>query len=148
VGTKLILIVGLILISTNLIAKGDKSFYLSAEPVAGNEVIFQCDNKFHLASIWEIYSFSGLTYNTQLGYTTDSSGFGPPEGEPGWVSAGNNDAWASCENWTTTAGMGTFAIVTLAEIMDWGGNSSHPGDGWFVEHHPCVEPIRVWCVSD
>ena len=146
--TKLILIVGLMLTSTNLMAGGEKSFYLSAEPIAGDKVLFQCEKKFHFASIWEIYNFSGLTYDTELGYTTESSGFGPPEGEPGWVSAGNNAGWASCENWTTTAEMGTFAMVAFWEIMDWGGDSMHPGDGWFIEHNPCAEPIRVWCVSN
>lgn len=125
-----------------------KSYYLSVEPVAGDVVLFQCTERYHFASIWEIRDTTRLTYNTTLGFTTESSGYGPPEGERGWISGGNNDRWASCENWTTDAeSMGTFSELVFWEIMDWGGNSNQ-GDGWFTEHHYCGDPIRVWCVSD
>jgi len=148
---KILVIIGLMFFATDLAAQRSggppfvKSYYLSMDPVTGDQVLFQCADGYHLANIWEIYNMSSLSYNAQLGQT-DDSGVGPPEGVRGWMATGS-PVWANCENWTAIEGAGVFGELQLGRLMDWGGQPNIT-DGWMIEHHPCNHPIPVWCASD
>lgn len=56
----------------------DKSFYITKTNHQGDTVLTACATGYHFASINEIYDFSGMTYNTELGQTNNDSGFGIP----------------------------------------------------------------------
>lgn len=131
----------------------EKFFYLTQEPVLGDNVVDQCAEEYHFAHVWEIRDFSKLTYNTELGYTTSESGFAPPA-EFGWIRAGRHGP--TCEDfpgephaigWSQAEDrMGPGGIIEPRQLFD------QPAElrieGWNFHHQPCWHPARVWCVSD
>jgi hypothetical protein len=67
---------------------GPRKFYLTQTRHVGNEVLAVCAAGYHMASLWEIFDPSNLRYDTQLGFTLEDSGFGPPSFEGGWIRTG------------------------------------------------------------
>ena len=55
-----------------------KSFYLTRVTHNASQALSACAEGYHMASLWEIHDPSNLRYDTELGFTTDDSGFGPP----------------------------------------------------------------------
>jgi hypothetical protein len=131
----------------------EKFFYLTQQPVRGDNVLDQCAVGYHFAHVWEIRDFSNLTYDTTLGYTTSESGVAPPA-EFGWVRAGWHGP--TCEDfpgepdavaWSQAdERMGPGGMIEPRQLFD------QPAElrieGWDFHHHPCWVPVRVWCVSD
>jgi len=125
---------------------GDRSYYLTPTHYLGDEVLNACADGFHFASIWEIRDTSNFTYNTNLGFTTVESGFGPPVQVAGWLRNGLNDG-RTCENWTVHEGF----IGPVGEVAPWEIFEVPPdqgGDGWNLFYLYCGDALPVWCVSD
>jgi hypothetical protein len=106
-----------------------------------------------MASLWEIFEVSTLSYDTENGVTFDDSGSGPPSIFSGWVRTGrNSDNLSStvgvpnCNSRTTNTGNGTR--VGLAS--NWGGFIGTSGDvsPWIANLGNCAFPLPVWCVQD
>src|SRR5947209_7795250 len=58
---------------------GARKYYLTKDAVAGDKPVVTCQKNYHMASLWEIFNMTTLTYNTQLGRThADSGGHIPP----------------------------------------------------------------------
>jgi len=59
--------------------KGRKC-YLTQNLKNGSQALTACVEKFHMASLWEIFNTSNLGYDTSRGFTQVDSGSGPPAG--------------------------------------------------------------------
>ena len=55
-----------------------KAYYLTQTTHNGGQARSACAAGYHMASLWEILDTSNLRYNTELGFTQEDSGFGPP----------------------------------------------------------------------
>jgi hypothetical protein len=103
-----------------------------------------------LDGCWEIHDPTHLRYDTELGFTSDDSGFGPPVLTNGWIRTGATASvappagMANCDAWTKAhdLGFGTNVLLTM-------NNSSTVTkvDPWHSEGK-CDFPNRVWCVQD
>ena len=128
-------------------------YYLTKDTFQPTEALTACEAGYHMASIWEIWDFSNLTYNTELGLTQDDSGTGPPSGLesgvgsppiPGWVRSGFlDDDNSSCSTWTSNS-FGDNAVVASPSILHLLAGA-HP---WDVQLLSCDESAYVWCMSD
>ena len=109
-----------------------------------------CASGYHFASLWEILDHSNLKYNTDLGYTWDDSGQGPPSNRHAWVRTGYHFSTSeiagqgNCNAWTSSSSSdrGTYAYLP----PDWeAGQEVHV---WEVWHFGCDSDLQVWCVED
>jgi hypothetical protein len=129
-------------------------FYLTKTSHSGSQALSACATGYHMASLWEIFYFSNLKYNSELGATVADSGFGPPIGidGTGWVRTGTKaesgagPGFSNCHAWTTASenDRGTIAYLFL-------GNAN--GDvkivtPWVFAESGCTFPQSVWCVQD
>jgi hypothetical protein len=134
-----------------------RRYYLSTGLFQGNQALTACEPGFHMASLWEIFNLSLLTYDTERGITTPDSGFGPPTtSQFGWVrtGAGSNSVTGSagidnCNAWTSNSSShgGSVAlpvapwensnIVDTAVALPWRGLRAG-----------CDFSLPVWCVED
>jgi hypothetical protein len=109
-----------------------------------------CASGYHFASLWEILDPSNLKYNTDLGYTRDDSGQGPPLVGVGWVRTGYVSSTAStpgrgnCNVWDSSSGGEYGTSAHLPNVWE-AGQDIHV---WEVSYGECMIPIRVWCVED
>ncbi len=112
-----------------------------------------CSPGYHMASLWELYDISNLTYDTThpLAYTKADSGYGPPSGWYGWVRTGYDSSGSSttgtgnCLNWTTADSANSGVAVRLS--TDW---ETAPGDigTWDAASFTCSLIGPIWCVGD
>lgn len=143
-----------------------RRYYLTQFGVTGGEALAACQPGFHMASLFEIWDPSGLSYDTNLGFTREDSGQGPPRGaaplDPlsdarGWVRTGDIAAtgtaasFANCVAWTTASASqwGTTADPQGGwdpEVP--GGWLTSTVDPWNAGARRCNEPAKVWCVED
>ena len=65
-----------------------RSFYLTQTGYNGSQALTACAEGYHMASFREIRDTSNLSYDTQLGFTQDDFGLGPPGGFAGWIRTG------------------------------------------------------------
>lgn len=145
----IILLIGLA-IDADAKNKGRK-FYLTQNEFTGSQALTACAEKYHMASLWEIFELSTLRYDTQNGSVTDDSGSGPPSGTQGWVRTGfgasnsnlSPPGISNCNAWTTDAGEGTLVFLDAA----W-ANPSFPVSPWRGATSACIDPSPVWCVQD
>jgi len=47
-------------------AQAGRKFYLTQGIFTGNQALSACVKGYHMASLWEIFGVSALTYNTKL----------------------------------------------------------------------------------
>lgn len=137
-----------------------RKFYLTVNAFDGNEVLTSCAKRYHMASLWEIFDTSNLSYNTDLGFAQDDSGSGPPASIKGWIRTGGSSSSKSgqpgfdnCDVWTkdTEADLGTSV-----ELESRWGQFPIPGNAapatnispWGTENALCAHPLQVWCVQD
>jgi hypothetical protein len=139
------------------------AFYLTKESVQGNRALGACARGFHMASRFEIWDVTSLTYDDSRGVTTEDSGSGPPsvtgrygsESPSGWVRTGGGSqfsdsdaaagaAFTNCAAWATNSAeaYGTVAFLTdrfpsPGTAGMWSGGSEH-----------CDVPHHVWCVTN
>ena len=130
-----------------------RGYYLTQGSYDGSEALTACADGYHMASLWEILDPSNLKYNTDLGYTQDDSGQGPPSSifSGGWVRTGfssyasTTPGEGNCNAWTSSDSghRGTWAHLP----DDWtaGGEDMHV---WEVYTGLCHQSGYVWCVED
>jgi len=109
-----------------------------------------CADGYHFASLWEILDPSNLKYNTDLGYTQDDSGQGPPTYVFSWVRTGYGSSTAAtpgqgnCNAWTSSSSGDSGTLLTLP--LGWTtGQDIHV---WWLDSYPCALYLNVWCVED
>jgi len=139
-----------------------RKFYLTVDLFDGNETLTACAKGYHMASLWEIFDTSNLSYNTDLGVTNDDSGSGPPAGIQGWIRTGgpsNSESGlpgsANCDVWTTDSDL-EVKLGTVVELESRWGQAPLPGNAapatnispWGTENALCFLPVQVWCVED
>ena len=132
-------------------ANGPREFYLAKTFHSGGTALSACAKGYHMASLWEIHDPSNLRYNTELGMTSDDSGFGPPT-FGGWIrtsfsSSGSHapPGQGNCNAYTTPYELVNGTLVRLD--FGWTGpaNSISP---WRAEAASCNLNTHVWCVQD
>ena len=122
----------------------ERSFYLTPTEYDGNEALTACAAGYHFASVFEIRELASLSYNTDLGRTSDDSGSGPPASEVGWVRSGKvSSAGGNCHVWTSQNAIdfGTMGSLSLSETF-----LGKPP--WEYGFGGCDWTLGVWCVSD
>lgn len=126
---------------------GSRKFYLTRTVHAGNEVLTACAGGYHMASLWEIHDPTYLRYSTELGFTTDDSGFGPPALREGWIRTGSNASTKNCQAWTSASAADTGIPVSLTTESLW---ASPPVvvSPWGAQPFSCNFSFPVWCVQD
>jgi hypothetical protein len=134
-----------------------RAWYLTKETHAGGDALSACAVGYHMASLWEIHEPSNLRYDTEVGFTSDDSGSGPPTGKPalGWIRTGrpavsSGNVVANCNAWTSNANTDFGSAVSLS--ADWGGAIGVPGPiaPWDSTVFNCdaTDLVHVWCVQD
>ncbi len=138
--------------------KAGRAFYLTPNPYPGKAALTACAAGFHMASLWEIFDPSSLTYDTALGFTVDDSGSGPPSGVGGWIRTGfyssssQTPGQANCSLWTSVEGSGT--VVWLAGVWLFPAGAPEASNyifmtlPWIAVAGSCTAGSRVWCVTD
>ena len=136
---------------------GERSFYLTpGNTYQGDDALTACAAGYHMASLWEIFDVSNLTYDTVRGYAGTDAGEGPPAGMIGWVRTGYHTADGSsipgmgnCLAWTSniSTNHGTIVMITYVWTRTVGAL-----DPWEVIDSAglteCSDGRRVWCVED
>ena len=134
----------------------NRRFYMTRTGAIGSTARAACAAGFHMASLWEIYDPTSLSYDAELGLTgagnaNDDLGSGPPAGAPAWVRTGwfgiltpTGAGQLSCTGWTngTIGQNGSQAALR----SNWGT----PGAAWpwDVSAIQCNFPQSVWCIED
>ena len=125
-----------------------RQYYLTKDDYLAENTSSACEDGYHFASLWEIFDPSNLKYNTELGYTKNDSGMGPPSRTIGWIRTGydsdniDTPGIANCNNWSpSSSGRGTYA--GLAYQWETGGEL-----GPWDFHTMNCSWLRVWCVED
>jgi hypothetical protein len=132
--------------------KKARKFYLTPDPFTGSQALTACAKKFHMASLWEIFDFSNLRYETTLGATRPDSGFGPPAGLIGWIRTGGLSAGTdtilgqnNCFAWTSDSNLNVGILVGINDFWE---NAGLAVDPWLPFQATCNSSRRVWCVQD
>ena len=130
-------------------SSGMRGYYLTTDYYKGAGTLTACASGYHFASLGEILDPSNLKYNTDLGYTWEDSGQGPPSNRWAWVRTGYHFSTSdvagqgNCNTWTSSSSdRGTYAYLPY----DWEtGQDIHV---WEVWHFGCDSDLQVWCVED
>ena len=124
--------------SAEYTAAEQRSFYLTQDTYLPTETESACAEGYHFANIFELDSFSTLTYNTNLGLGLGDSGLGPPSLEWGWIrNETQNSTDDNCSNWTESSPESTGSIAFMEGPQEWGEVAGF-----------CDLRVRVWCVSN
>jgi hypothetical protein len=136
---------------TSLANKGPRKFYVTKTTHSGAQALSACAEGYHMASLREIFDTSNLRYDTELGGTTDDSGFGPPN-VFGWVRTGEFGIGNSfipgltnCYAWTTSSPLDNGTAVAPFRAWAVSGTTISP---WGSLSFTCSTPAPVWCVQD
>lgn len=120
----------------------------------GSEARTACAAGYHMASLWEIFHFTGLDYDRDLGVGPFDATAGPPTGFAGWIRTGsqsntdNEAGTGNCASYTSASATDYGTQVVLTPIWDGGGSAGLPISPWSPISAPCSMPRRVWCVQD
>jgi hypothetical protein len=131
--------------------KGPRNFYLTKTEHIGSQALSACATGYHMASLWEIHDPTELRYNTDLGFTRDDSGLGPPTNALGWIRTGYQadtvlPGNANCNAWTSDSGTHNGTSVRLHDDWAIAGDNITP---WRVSvGGSCANGRPVWCVQD
>jgi hypothetical protein len=136
--------------------KQTRSFYLTKGIFTGSHALKACAPGYHMASLWEIIDPSNFKYNTNLGATTDDSGFGPPTFagsgwiRTGYVSYGSSDQGRpgldNCFAWSSESSLDLGTIAGLWPL--WSDPPSRTIEPWWSAALACSTQSQVWCVQD
>jgi hypothetical protein len=136
---------------TSLANKGPRKFYLTQNFHDGAEAPLACAQGYHMASLREIFDTSNLRYDTDLGFTVDDAGFGPPSFTRGWIrtgipaSAGSAPGGGNCNAWTSAVSGDNGTTVGLDFNWNAAGTVVSP---WAPSSNTCNFLVKVWCVQD
>jgi hypothetical protein len=130
-----------------------RRFYLTRTTHDGAEALTACAAGYHMASMWEILDPSNLRYDTELGFTRDDSGSGPPTSISGWIRTGSDGLATSvqgegnCRAWTSAISTDRGTVVALPSVWALPPETiiTNP---WFASTNQCIFNLRVWCVQD
>jgi hypothetical protein len=157
----LLLLVGVLAAVMPLVSRGQgrqlpfplRKFYLTqGNDFKGDQTVSACAAGYHMASLWEIFDTSNLSYDVQLGFTNADSGFGPPSSfgwvRTGHVSMGTNLAGiGNCNAWTSASKDDYGSIVApYRDVWD-NFNFLTPVSPWSARTFPCDAGLRVWCIQ-
>jgi hypothetical protein len=126
-----------------------RKFYLTQDVFLGSQALTACAKGYHMASLWEIFNVSTLSYDTKLGQATQDSGSGPPV-IAGWIRTAFLDDGTStpgegnCHTWTSAAPGDEGTLVNLAGA--WQSPSSVVAP-WQASASLCSHALHVWCVA-
>lgn len=131
-------------------------YYMSTDFFQGNQTLTACEPGFHMASLWEIFNFSVLTYDTSRGIVSPDSGFGPPSSLFGWIRTGfgsfsttGNPGQDNCNVWTSNSASHNGSVAS--PVSPW-VNESVAGQAlvlpWRGLISTCNANWPVWCVED
>jgi len=130
-------------------AEAGRKFYLTQGTFEGAQALTACAKGYHMASLWEIFNLSALTYNTKLGLAAQDSGSGPPL-FAGWIRTGFVDestttpGEASCHAWTSSSSGDEGSLVNLAGAWQSASSIIAP---WQASASLCSHSLHVWCVA-
>jgi hypothetical protein len=128
---------------------GNRKFYLTQGTVQGGQALTACAKGYHMASLWEIFNVSALTYDTKLGVVLDDSGEGPSV-VAGWIRTGfvdsstNTPGEASCHVWKSSSSLDEGTLVNLAGVWQSTSTIISP---WQASAAICSNSLHVWCVA-
>ena len=132
---------------------GGRHFYLSTANYNPTQAPTACALGYHLASLWELYDVSNLTYDYDhpAAYVKVDSGYGPPSNWYGWVRTGYDSSGDSttgtgnCLNWSSNSNSYYGVSVRLSRTWE-----TAPGDigPWDATSFTCNTVGPVWCVGD
>jgi hypothetical protein len=126
-----------------------RKFYLTQDTFFGNQALTACAKGYHMASLWEIFNLSTLTYDTKRGQATQDSGNGPPP-IAGWIRTGFLDSGAAtpgegnCHTWTSASPSDEGTLVNLPGAWQSGSTIVSP---WQATGAICSNRLHVWCVA-
>jgi hypothetical protein len=134
-----------------------RKFYLTRTEHDGAHALSACAAGYHMASLWEILEPSNLRYDTELGFTQDDSGFGPPSGAlssntVGWIRTGQSANFstslgeANCNAWTSGSDVESAAGAGLNS--NWISTNVLVVSPWAFIRFSCDSSVRVWCVQN
>jgi hypothetical protein len=132
-----------------------RQYYMTANTHNGANALSACADGYHMASLWEIYDTSNLSYNTSLGKTTGDSGLGPPTYDPGWVRTGwigiqsgqNKSGIANCVAWMSANGSLYGSVARVQP--DWeNDHGPYLFPNWQTATYTCDTYMHVWCVEN
>ena len=127
---------------------GAKKYFLTVDSFPVNEVLGACGKGYHMATLWEIFDPTQLTYDAKRGQTAEDSGSGPAAGIYGWIRTGGPAATISsagggnCMAWTSTVGTDNGTAVQLGSHWDDPAEFSSP---WAAAPTSCGSTFPVWC---
>jgi hypothetical protein len=132
-----------------------RKYYLTdAQAYNGSQALTACASGYHMASLWEIFDTSNLIYNTELGWTSPDSGFGPPTaaGADGWIRTGGESSISftpgqgSCNAYTSANS--DHGGTTARLFSNWESSAVTVVSPWRANGTQCGLALRVWCVQD
>jgi hypothetical protein len=136
-------------------AKEPRKFYLTKDGFTGAQALTACADGYHMATLWEIFDVTNLSYDTTLGFRfngTDSE-FGPTSGIRGWIRTGYAYSGQSqiagqdnCFLWTSDSALDSGSTVLLNSF--WAIPPAFPMDPWVSFLFTCDSTQLVWCVQD
>lgn len=134
-----------------------RSFYVTKTFHNGSQAPSACATGYHMASLWEIFDTSNLRYDTELGFTSADSSFGPPSSAAasGWIRPGGGTSGggtgiagrSNCLAWMSASNMdnGTLVFLPWASWDDLNVTVISP---WIASTNTCESSQRVWCMQD
>ena len=130
----------------------DRSYYLTKSDFRGDQPLTACVDGYHFASIFEMHGFGSMVYNTEYGYTSADSGFGPPTWAEGWIRTGGGlGEYSNCLAWTEIGyyyDVGGPLQHYYGTTMDFGLATDTNNPVRASSLTECRSLQQVWCVSD
>ena len=133
---------------------GGKKYFLTIEELPTTQVPDACGKGYHVASLFEIFHFTSLRYETKRGLTREASGKGPPANIFGWIQTGGDDVGGlgpstaglvNCGGFSSIQAMEFGTVVALSS--DWNGEPTAVSP-WIASAISCSTSRRVWCKQD
>jgi hypothetical protein len=133
---------------------GGKKYFLTIEEFPTTQVREACGNGYHVASLFEIFHFTSLKYETKRGLTREASGKGPPSNVDGWIQTGGDDVGGLGPVAAGLVNCGGFGSIqpmefgTTVELSaDWEAASTAVSP-WVAAAVSCAASRPVWCKQD
>ena len=132
-------------------AAAGKKYFLTPEAFAMGDVRDACGKGYHVASLWEIFDFTALQYDTKRGHALMTGSGGPPSDIYGWIETAGDDSAS------TVVGFGNCLGFTSSDAGDYGTVVRFPTNWaatptvispWDGGTSTCNVPRNVWCKQD